>query len=201
MVSSGAAGIPSIDISALFRGAGVERDRVDARISAAAAEEGFMSVGGLLADVPLADVPLGPHSRSALLRIFCLPEQEIRKLWRWNFEPHNPNVYRGWFPAQTDGPTYKEGIDIGPDIVRGEGGVDPSDPLLEATPLPPEALLPGWRDAAAGYHRAMERVASALMGALARGLGLRETAFDAAFENPPRCGLNHGSSIFGLDFL
>jgi len=186
-VSSGAAGIPSIDISALFRGAGVERDRVDARIAAAAAEEGFMSVGGLLADVlladvPLADVPLGPHSRSALLRIFCLPEQEIRKLWRWNFEPHNPNVYRGWFPAQTDGPTYKEGIDIGPDIVRGEGGVDPSDPLLEATPLPPEALLPGWRDAAAGYHRAMERVASALMRALARGLGLRETAFDAAFE-------------------
>jgi isopenicillin N synthase-like dioxygenase len=177
VVSSGAAGIPSIDISALFRGAAVERDRVDARIAAAAAEEGFMSVGGL----PV-DVPLGPQSRSALLRIFCLPEQEIRKLWRWNFEPHNPNVYRGWFPAQTDGPTYKEGIDMGPDIVRGEGGVDPSDPLLEATPLPPEALLPGWRDAAASYHRAMERVASALMGALARGLGLRETAFDAAFE-------------------
>ena len=74
---------------------GVERDRVDARIAAAAAEEGFMSVGGLLADVPLADVPLGPQSRSALLRIFSLPEQEIRKLWRWNFEPHNSSP--DWF--------------------------------------------------------------------------------------------------------
>jgi isopenicillin N synthase-like dioxygenase len=120
VVSSGAAGIPSIDISALFRGAGARRDRVDARIAAAAAEEGFMIVGGLP-----ADVPLGPQSRSALLRIFSLPEQEIRKLWRWNFEPRNPNVYRGWFPAQMDGPTYKEGIDIGPDIVRGEGASTP----------------------------------------------------------------------------
>jgi isopenicillin N synthase-like dioxygenase len=170
--------IPSIDISALFGGDGAERRRTDAHIASAAAEEGFMRVTGLP-----ADVPHGPRCRSELLRLFSLPEQEIRKLWRWNFDARNANVYRGWFPAQTDGPTYKEGIDIGPDIVRGESSVDASDPLREATPLPPEVALPGWRAAAADYYRAMERVAAALMQSVARGLGLCETVFDEAFAN------------------
>jgi isopenicillin N synthase-like dioxygenase len=170
--------IPSIDISALFGGDGAERRRTDAHIASAAAEEGFMRVTGLP-----ADVPHGPRCRSELLGLFSLPEQEIRKLWRWNFDARNANVYRGWFPAQTDGPTYKEGIDIGPDIVRGESSVDASDPLREATPLPPEVALPGWRAAAADYYRAMERVAAALMQSVARGLGLCETVFDEAFAN------------------
>ncbi len=170
--------IPRIDISALFEGDEAARRRADARIATAAAEEGFMCVTGLP-----ADVPLGPRSRADLLRIFSLPEQEIRALWRWNFDARNANVYRGWFPAQTDGPTYKEGIDIGPDIVRGAACVDSSDPLREATPLPPEAALPGWRAAVADYYRAMERVGAALMRALARGLDLSETVFDASFEN------------------
>ncbi len=170
--------IPSIDISALFGGDEAARRAVDGRIARAAAEEGFMRVTGL----PV-DVPLGSRSRSELLRLFSLPEQEIRKLWRWNFDERNANVYRGWFPAQMDGPTYKEGIDIGSDIVRGEGAVDASDPLREATPLPPEAAMPGWRAAAADYYRAMESVGAALMRSVARGLGLREGTFDTAFEN------------------
>jgi isopenicillin N synthase-like dioxygenase len=82
---------------------------------------------------------------------------------------------------QNGAETYKEGIDIGPDIAYGAAMVDPTDPLREATPLPPEEALPGWRSAAASYFLAMECVAQALMHALARGLGLPETIFDKTF--------------------
>ena len=44
-----------------------------------------------------------------------------------------------------------------------------------------ERALPGWRAAAAVYFHAMERVAGALMHALARGLRLPESIFDDAF--------------------
>ena len=57
------------------------------------------------------------------------------------------------------------------------------DPLCEATPLPPEQLVPGWREAAARYYTSMEAVGAALMRSLARGLGLDETSFDAAFRD------------------
>jgi len=43
-------------------------------------------------------------------------------------------------------------------------------------------LLPGWDEAAAVYYRDMERTGHALMRSIARGLGLPETVFDAAFE-------------------
>jgi isopenicillin N synthase-like dioxygenase len=60
--------------------------------------------------------------------------------------------------------------------------VDASDPLREATPLPSEEALPGWRAAVAGYYRSMEKVANALMGSIARGLGLPDRYFDPYFE-------------------
>lgn len=168
--------IPRIDVAALFAGPSPQRDRVDAAILAAARESGFMTIGGLP-----ADLPMDAAHRRALLRIFDLPPDEARKLWRQKFAAHHRNIYRGWFPLQNGAETYKEGIDLGPDIAYGADRVDAQDPLREATPLPPEAALPGWREAAASYFRAMERVGAALMHALARGLGLPESIFDAAF--------------------
>jgi isopenicillin N synthase-like dioxygenase len=95
----------------------------------------------------------------------------LQLLWRQKFDAGHANVYRGWFPLQEGHQTYKEGIDIGPDIAYGAAIVDNSDPLREATPLPPEAALPGWRAAASAYYRAMELTGRMLMRAIARGLG------------------------------
>jgi isopenicillin N synthase-like dioxygenase len=117
-----------------------------------------------------------------LLRLFDLPPEQIRPLWRHKFDPAHSNLYRGWFPLQRGFPTAKEGIDIGADVVYGNSVVDASDPLREATPLPPEGALPGWRPAVAAYYRGMERIAGALMRSIARGLGLSERYFDAFFE-------------------
>jgi isopenicillin N synthase-like dioxygenase len=59
--------------------------------------------------------------------------------------------------------------------------VSESDPLRAQTPLPAEVSLPGWHRAVANYYAAMERVCAALMQSLARGLGLEQHFFDAAF--------------------
>ena len=169
--------IPHLDIGPLFGPDPTARGRVDQALLRAASGEGMLVVTGL-PDWAVLDA----QARQGLLRIFALPESEIRKLWRWNFDPSRPNVYRGWFPAQSGQATYKEGIDMGPDLVWGARVVDNSDPLREATPLPPEAALPGWRAQACGYYLAMRRLALTLMHALARGLGLPENHFDAAFD-------------------
>lgn len=169
--------IPGIDIAPLFGPAGPARDRADGAIATAAAEVGFMLVSGLP-----PDIPIGRDDLQKLKRIFALPPAELRKLWRQKFTAANANVYRGWFPLQEGHPTYKEGIDMGPDIAYGPGVIDATDPLREATPLPTEGQLPGWRAAAADYYRAMERVGAALMRSIARGLGLADTYFDDAFR-------------------
>lgn len=170
--------IPKIDVSALFADSSPARDRADREIYAAAADAGFMTITGL----PPA-IPHGAAARAALLRFFTLPEAAKRGLLRSTFAPDHANVYRGYFPLQGGGATYKEGIDIGPSIADPGWVADPGDPLTEITPLPAEGSLPGWRDAAAAYHRAMSRLGGVIMQSLARSLAVDEHIFDAAFAN------------------
>lgn len=169
--------IPVVDIGPLFGPPSPARDAADRAIAEAGGTIGFVTVTGLP-----ADIPTGRDMRRRLLRIFDLPETELRGLWRQKFDPAQPNVYRGWFPPQAQEPSYKDGIDLGPDLAYGATVVDDSDILCGATPLPPEAALPGWRAGAAEYYRAMERCAAVLMRSIARGLGLVETTFDEAFR-------------------
>jgi isopenicillin N synthase-like dioxygenase len=172
-----AVAIPEITVNALFGGVSAERDAVDWRIFAAATNVGFMTIA-----LSPCDAALSVETRRRLLGIFTLEDAEVRKLWRQKFDLSHPNIYRGWFPAQAGTPTCKEGIDLGPDVAYGEGVIDTSDPLREATPLPGEPVLPGWRAAAAGYYCAMERVAVALMQSLARSFGLEDDYFGPAFR-------------------
>jgi len=167
--------IPAIDVSALTGLPSRARDAADRAVMEAASGIGFMTITGF----PGAEL-LDPAGRARLLEIFSISETQNAKLLRWNFDPSRKNVYRGWFALQHTTVSHKEGIDIGPDIAR-ETMLSNDDPLLEATPLPAEAELPGWRDAAAVYFLAMEATGGALMRSVARGLGLPETEFDAAF--------------------
>lgn len=170
--------IETIGIDDLFGPPSSARDRTDARIMAAASGIGFMAVR----DFP-GDGWLTPDNRAQLLRIFALPDTEKQKLLRRNFDRTKKNVYRGWFPLQPTAVSYKEGIDMGPDIATVARIPASDDPLCEPTPLPDEENLPGWRTAAADYYRAMEMVGNGLMRSIARGLGLPEATFDPYFEN------------------
>ena len=190
--------IPLIDVSALFQGPSVSRDRTDGQIAAAAAGVGFFGAQGFP-----ADLSIDSGSRADVLRIFQLGEHQTRRLWRRKFDPTHSNVYRGWFPLQTGFLTSKEGIDIGPDVAYGTSLVDARDPLREATPLPLEHELPGWRDSVVRYYHGMVRVSEALMRSLARGLKLPEHFFDQAFDRgistlrliryPPRTDLEQAA--------
>jgi isopenicillin N synthase-like dioxygenase len=167
--------IPTIDIAPLFDHS-IARVETDAAVLRAAREIGFMTVTGIPGDA------LAPATRRRLLAIFALPEAAKHAMCRRTFVAENANLYRGWFPLQNGFLTHKEGTDLGPDLVRPVKH-DPTDPLTEATPLPRDADLPGWRDTSAGYYRAMDTTGAALMSALARGLGLPETTFERAFAN------------------
>jgi isopenicillin N synthase-like dioxygenase len=169
--------IPVIEIDALFGARSPARDRTDAAVMSAATGAGFFAAKAIPA---AADV--GPDTRSELLRVFTLQEDQIAPLLRQKFAPSNPNLYRGWFPLQRGFLTSKEGIDLGPDVAFGASVVGDGDPLLEATPLPPEAALPGWRTSVARYYCGMMTIGRVLMRSLARNLGLDERFFDAPFE-------------------
>lgn len=192
--------IPSIDIRALFAADPVARAATDRAIMTASAQSGFMLIRGLP-----DDVPIGAAERAQLLRLFDLSPEEIRPLWRQKFDPVHSNVYRGWFPLQRGFPTAKEGIDMGADVAYGGSVVDATDPLREATPLPREESLPGWRAAIAAYYRGMENVSGVLMRSIARGLGLPERYFDSFFDRglstlrliryPVRSDLEHEAKL------
>lgn len=168
--------IPVIDVAPLFAGEPAAWRAADLTLAAAARDIGFACVRGL----PRAAAP-GPEERSRLLAVFALDETAKRRLYRRKFAARNRNVYRGWFPLQPGHLTAKEGIDIGGDLVHGAAVTAAGDPLREASAIPREQELPGWRAAAAAHYAAMERVGAVLMRSLARSLGLGEDYFDASF--------------------
>lgn len=171
------ASIPVLDVAPLFDGAPRAWHGPDRELAAAARDLGFACIGGL----PRKAAP-GPAERARLLAIFGLEEAGKRRMYRQKFARENPNIYRGWFPLQPGNPTSKEGIDLGGDLVHGASITVNGDPLREASPMPAEGDLPGWREAAVSYYRAMESVAKVLMCSLARGLGLRSDYFDSSFH-------------------
>ena len=174
----GAQQVPRVDVAPLFATDPAAVVSVDAALAAAARDVGFVCIDGM----PRAAV-LSPAERAELLAIFALDDAQKRRLYRRKFAAEHPNVYRGWFPVQPGNLTAKEGIDLGGDIAHGPALIVPGDPLREPTPLPDEAVLPGWRAAIATYYRAMERVAESLLRSLARTLGLPQHYFDAAFHH------------------
>ena len=148
------------------------------RILDAAAGSGFMVLTGVDDSLGLpADI------RRRLLSFFELPEAARMRLARRKFRAEHANVYRGVFPLQDGDPTYKEGMDIGPDAVDPARTSDEDgDPLTEPTPWPEESALPGWRADIAAYYSAMERIGRLVVTAIARGLGVGDEALLPLFE-------------------
>src|ERR1700677_797237 len=84
------ASIPSIDVAPLFYDASPARAFADRAIVEAAAGVGFF----VASSFP-AGLPVDRGARAGLLRLFGLPEEVIRPLWRQKFDASHPNVYRG----------------------------------------------------------------------------------------------------------
>lgn len=180
MTESGVDAIPVIDIGPLQGPDGPARRAVDAAILAACRGAGFLVVTG-----QPDEARLDRERRAALMAFLDLPAEAKWAAARRKYAPDHPNLYRGYFPAIDGVAAYKEGIDLGPELEdEGRGGwrSAAAHPLIEANPWPPEALLPGWRRRMTDYYAAMERLGFTLLHALARGFGLPEESFDAAFH-------------------
>ena len=83
--------IPIVDIGPLFGDNRAARTVADGRIAEAAFDIGFMVVTG-----HPPDLRVGPVERAVLLKLFDLPMVVQRPLWKRNFAPENPHIYRGW---------------------------------------------------------------------------------------------------------
>lgn len=169
--------IPVIEVSPLFGGPGAARDEIDRQVCEAASRVGFMTIAG----APLGEAA-GREARSSLLRLFGLPNDQQRRLWKKNFAPENPNLYRGWFPLESGEPRSREGFEIGPDVVR-ELPDAADDLLFEPSVFPAEDQLPGWRRDAVAYYQAMESIGYALLASISRGIGIPENIFRDAFDD------------------
>jgi isopenicillin N synthase-like dioxygenase len=177
--------IPHIDLTPLLVDDLARAETVQA-IANAACDSGFMTVGIAPEQLGLRD---DIHAR--LLRFFELDETHKQPLARHKFEPANTNVYRGYFPPQDEDPTWKEGVDLGPDVAHPERADALSgDPLREPTPQPPESVLPGWATDAANYYQAMESLGGVIATALADGLEIPREELLEPFE--------HGNSTLRL---
>ncbi len=170
--------IPTIDINTLFDPKVEESAATDRAVYAAASESGFMVITG----TPHA-TELGADRRKSMLRLFDLPEAEQRKLWKRNFAPENPNLYRGWFPLHSGDSLCREGFEIGPDCTRERPDRNEPDLLYEPSVFPPGAEIPGWRAHVSDFYRAMERIGNVLLASLSRSLGIPEAIFADAFRD------------------
>lgn len=169
--------IPNIDISPLFDAAHPARNHTDQLIFDAATEAGFMTIYGLPNPAATAT-----EAQRLLLRLFTLPEDKQRQLWKQNFEPNNPNLYRGMFPLHSGKTLSRAGYEMGPDILRRLPSAE-HDLLFQPTPLPSEADIPGFLDAARAYFLTMEQAGFSILASLSRSLGIAETFFAEAFRD------------------
>ena len=134
--------IETIGVAALFGSPSPARDRIDARILAAASASVswrsaiFRPTNGCpqrSGPSCCASSPCGtPRKKNC-----CAGNSTRRK-----------NVYRGWFPLQPTAVSYKEGIDIGPDLAHVQTA-DLGRSALRTDATAAEETLPGWRMAVA----------------------------------------------------
>lgn len=168
-----AAGIPRVNIGALFGSPSPDRDAADRSLISAATEIGFVTVSGFP-----DGVPTGSAIRHELLRVFTDHRASDWRELQQQTDARRVNLYRGWIVTEEGHLTYN----AGPDIAHSAEAIRPNDPLRQETPLPAEAILPGWRAAIHAYYLGMERAGDAIVRSLARGLVLGDDTLSPSFR-------------------
>lgn len=163
--SAGPAGfsaVPVVDLSL----ASAEPERVAGALRTACEDVGFFYVSGH--GIPSELVERVQQQAAAL---FALDPALKHAMARRPFNPESPNRYRGYFPTQDGGTSYKEGIDFGPEGVQAaEEGA-----LHEANLWPSDAALPQFRATMKAYYSAMLELGDKILDLIARALKIPNT--------------------------
>jgi isopenicillin N synthase-like dioxygenase len=161
--------IPIVDVGPLIGGIG-GRVTVARELDRACREQGFFAIVGHGIDPGLA-AELEEQARA----FFALPDATKAEIEM----ARGGRAWRGWFPPGgelTSGvPDGKEGIYFGRELPSDDPRVEAGVPLHGPNLFP--ARPAGLRDAVTAWIAALTRLAGAVMGGIALGLGLDEAFF------------------------
>ena len=116
---------------------------------------------------------------------YSLPENTKHSLACKSFNPQNKNVYRGYFPANAQNSSFKEGYEIGEELSEKEI-IEIGFPLYERNQWPSGGDEAKWfRDVLLNYQGLMHNTVMDLSRLVAHGLGATETWFDNMFSPYP----------------
>lgn len=116
---------------------------------------------------------------------YNLPESTKYSVACKSFNPQNKNIYRGYFPANAQNSSFKEGFetaeDLSEDTIASIGFC-----LYERNQWPSGDEKAKWfRDVVSNYYMLMHNIAIELSRLISRGLGANEDWFDNMFSPYP----------------
>ena len=164
--------VEEIDLLSLFQMTDQQPSKVDAQIAQALISDGAFVATGLAGSSSL------DGKVSNLMRFFDLPLELKMRCATKNYQPSNPNIYRGYYPLpETPDWAYKESFDIGPEPTMTSPDVPGAVAFRESNVWPSEADLPKWRSEMLEQHQQLRTLETLLMAAIARGLNLEPEPF------------------------
>ncbi len=171
--------LPIIDFSRFRSGSPAEKLEVGRQIDYACRDTGFFYISHYGIDPQIID-----SSFDAAASFFALPESEKEKI----AIDHSP-VHRGWYrlyeevlnPDTAPRGDRKEGIKIGRDCGPDHPRVRAHIPLHGPNQWPD---IPHWRPTMEATYSACVALGRDLMGAIALGLGLKDSFFEPWLREP-----------------
>ncbi len=117
---------------------------------------------------------------------YSLPEGTKNSLARKSFNPQNKNIYRGYFPADAQNSSYKEGFEVMEELSE-EQCSRIGYPLYEPNPWPSagEEESKWFKSVIYNHYLLMHDTAIEIVRLIARGLGANENWFDNMFSPYP----------------
>lgn len=168
------AGIPIIDFSQPSQ----SRDKLAKEIVDALQSVGFLFLDNVVG-----------FDREAIERatkwFYSLPESNKYALATKSFNPQNQNIYRGYFPADAQNSSYKEGFEISEELSVEECSRI-GFPLYEKNRWPSAGEDSEWfKSVVYNHYQVMHNTALEVSRLIARGLGAAEDWFDNMFSPYP----------------
>ncbi len=169
--------IPEVDISGLYSTDLEKREAVARELGDAARNIGFLYISGHRVDPTLID-----GVRSAARDLFALPMERKMAYYIGRSATHKGYVPEGEEVYGTGRPDHKEAFDIGYEVPADNPLVLAGTPLLGPNDWPD---VPGFRERAEAYYRAVFGLGRTLFQGFALALGLPENTFDDMAKYPP----------------
>ena len=114
---------------------------------------------------------------------FNLPEEKKKEVATVRWNPKSKNAYRGYFPAEEGGSSFKEGLELCHEV--GPDDPDAKRVLYETNQWPVEDSTVPFRQIMSKYQDDMNRTSLEVTRLLAIGLGMGENVFDELFLTKP----------------